>query len=233
MLTSIHAISLDIWKTILQSNPQFKPLQTQLFAKTFGTEVNTDWQNILKKADQKADILAESEGIDIGFVERLEFIAAASGLKMPDSSQEIERLYAHMETLFLAHPPVLLEKNLLDILAALQQKGLRLFLLSNTGFIKGRSMRKVLEKLKISFYIEKTVFSDEVGYAKPHPRIFEALCLASQLKPQNILHIGDNLLADYAGAKKFGITSLCYNPNNLYFANRIHQINSLTTLLHL
>lgn len=233
MYYQIKGISLDIWKTILQSNPTFKPLQVKLFAEALEVKADEQWIQIIKKADQEADKQAEASGSDVGFKERLEIIAELAQIPLKHSEKDIEEIYTKMEKLFLIHLPFLLEKNLLDILASLKTKGLQLFLVSNTGFVRGATMRKALEQLGISVYIDLALFSDEIGFAKPHPAIFGELCQKTTLQADEVLHIGDNLLADYTGARDYGMQSLCYNPNNLYFANEIHQIDSLNTLLRL
>jgi YjjG family noncanonical pyrimidine nucleotidase len=58
------------------------------------------------------------------------------------------------------------------------------------------------------------VISDEVGVAKPHPRIFEhALAVAGAKDKSAVLMIGDNFHADVGGALKFGIDACWFNPS--------------------
>ena len=50
------------------------------------------------------------------------------------------------------------------------------------------------------------IISEEVGYAKPDPRIFrDALKATGLTAPQQVMFVGDNPLADIAGAKAFGM----------------------------
>ena len=50
------------------------------------------------------------------------------------------------------------------------------------------------------------IVSEEAGYAKPDPRIFrDALIRAGLSKPEQVMFIGDNPLADIDGAKRFGM----------------------------
>ena len=52
------------------------------------------------------------------------------------------------------------------------------------------------------------IFSDEVGVSKPNIKIFEYLYentqKIKQLEKSKIIHVGDNIKADYEGALKFG-----------------------------
>lgn len=49
------------------------------------------------------------------------------------------------------------------------------------------------------------VVSDAVGWRKPHSRIFEAVSAGLRALPNEILHVGDSLRADVAGAAGFGM----------------------------
>ena len=94
-------------------------------------------------------------------------------------------------------------------------------ILSNTAFIKGETLRKILNEITLSEYFDFLIFSDEVGYSKPNIEIFkmmwdEILKIrkdSSILKKEEVIHVGDNLSADIEGAKKFGFDSLQNNSN--------------------
>ena len=60
------------------------------------------------------------------------------------------------------------------------------------------------------------IISDEVGAAKPDPRIFEILMEeAGDYRKEEILMIGDSLTSDIAGAAAAGIPNCWYNPDGL------------------
>ncbi len=68
----------------------------------------------------------------------------------------------------------------------------------------------------MSPYIRALVISEEVGVAKPDPRIFAAALKAlGCTDPTQALMIGDSLKADVAGASQSGIDSCWYNPHHL------------------
>jgi len=56
-----------------------------------------------------------------------------------------------------------------------------------------------------------TVFSDEVGYNKPHRIMFETALKVLGGKPSKGLHIGDLLQTDIAGAKAVGMKAVWLN----------------------
>ncbi len=69
------------------------------------------------------------------------------------------------------------------------------------------------KNLNLSNYSETLVISEEVGAAKPHPKIFNhALGLLKTTKDAALM-IGDSLTSDGEGARKLGMPFCWYNPN--------------------
>ena len=68
----------------------------------------------------------------------------------------------------------------------------------------------------IDKYLSFQLYSDEMGYSKPNIKVYEQLFSeVSKLKPitkGEILHIGDNPIADLWGATNFGITGRLLLP---------------------
>lgn len=54
-------------------------------------------------------------------------------------------------------------------------------------------------------YFVGAVSAEEVGHPKPDPRIFEAACQRLGLRPDQVLHIGDDPELDGLGAKRAGL----------------------------
>ncbi len=60
------------------------------------------------------------------------------------------------------------------------------------------------------------VVSDEVGVAKPHPKIFDAAFeLAGHPPRDRVAIVGDSLTSDMAGGRAYGITTVWVNPAGL------------------
>ena len=61
------------------------------------------------------------------------------------------------------------------------------------------------------------IVSEEVGYAKPDPRIFlDALKLTGLASPEQVMFIGDNPRSDIDGAKRFGMKAAWVNRGRKY-----------------
>ena len=61
------------------------------------------------------------------------------------------------------------------------------------------------------------IVSEEVGYAKPDPRIFwDALTAAGLTMPERVMFVGDNPQADIDGAKRIGMMAAWVSREKQY-----------------
>ncbi|MDB6020990.1 MAG: HAD-superfamily hydrolase [Pedosphaera sp.] len=89
----------------------------------------------------------------------------------------------------------------LDSLAA---RGINLGIISNWD----ERLRPLLARLGLAEYFETIIISCEVGFTKPSPVIFEQAAKRLGLAPKFILHVGDSVQHDVAGAKGAGYGAL-------------------------
>ena len=71
-------------------------------------------------------------------------------------------------------------------------------------------MRKFLIGENLEQYIDFHIYSDEMRISKPNPSVFQEvknLIKNKDLNLNQILHIGDNPIADYKGARDFGFNA--------------------------
>jgi putative hydrolase of the HAD superfamily len=99
-----------------------------------------------------------------------------------------------------------------EALAALQARGIRLGIVSNTGRTPGVVLRRILERHDMLRYFDTVAiaYSDEVGYRKPDGRIFARALEALGVSAARAVHIGDNPDADVAGAQAAGMRAAHY-----------------------
>ena len=86
----------------------------------------------------------------------------------------------------------------------LKQLGLRLAVVSNWD----ERLRPLLRALNLDAYFDAIIVSAEVGATKPSPIIFNAVAAALGVAPSAILHVGDSVEADVAGAEAAGMRAL-------------------------
>ncbi|MHA2366061.1 MAG: HAD family hydrolase [Candidatus Hodarchaeales archaeon] len=76
---------------------------------------------------------------------------------------------------------------------------------------------KVLDRVGIKSYFRRIIFSGNIGKAKPHPEIFEEA--VQDINKDEILHVGDNPIADVDGAQRCGLKALWVHSRE-HFRNR-------------
>ncbi len=110
-------------------------------------------------------------------------------------------------------------------------KEYRMLLLTN-GLAKVQ--RKRLSLSPISKYFEDIVISEELGIAKPDPRIFSySLEKLNFAEKEKVIMIGDSLNSDIRGGVAYGIDTCWYNPYNENLSEEClpsYQINKLEEL---
>jgi YjjG family noncanonical pyrimidine nucleotidase len=65
----------------------------------------------------------------------------------------------------------------------------------------------------IEGFFSAILISEEMGFAKPDPRFFQAACAALDLPPADLLCVGDSPVTDVGGALSAGIDACWYAPD--------------------
>jgi len=92
----------------------------------------------------------------------------------------------------------------LPLLRAIRARGLRALVVSNFD----ARVRGILDGLAMTPWIDAVTISSEAGAAKPDPAIFRVALTTSGLAPADVLHVGDTVREDWAGARAAGIRVL-------------------------
>lgn len=77
-----------------------------------------------------------------------------------------------------------------------------------SNFTHAESARAVLSEAGLDRHMSSIVISEEVGIRKPRAEIFEAMVDSLDVPAREILHVGDSLTADVAGAAGLGMHTL-------------------------
>jgi putative hydrolase of the HAD superfamily len=81
----------------------------------------------------------------------------------------------------------------------------RVLLAVCSNFSHGETARYVLDRAGLLEHFHEVVISDEVGIRKPRAEIFTAVLERLGLSAEQVIHVGDNLAADVAGAAAVGM----------------------------
>ena len=219
-LENLKHISFDLWLTLIRSNPEFKPLRNKLFLDFFGIKKGLDEvSEAFLHYDQLFNRINEKTGRNVHYSEMLFVILDHLGIDTELVGKEDMALYyGQMEILFFNHHPLLLNKDTASILDKIRDSGCGINILSNTGFILGKTLRTLLQTLEIGHYFDFQLYSDETGYSKPSQLFYEQVFTAANnpgiIKKHEVLHVGDNKIADIEGATRFGFKAALIDDQN-------------------
>ena len=203
-------LSFDLWLTLIKSNPEFKIKRNQLFKDFF--EINQSIDKVsqtIRYYDVLCNSINEKTGLNFDTFEIYYLILSALNVNINDIDKpRLNEFYSETELLFMNYKPILIDENTSQLFADIESQEKSINLLSNTAFIKGTTLRKLLQYYNLESYFSFQIYSDETGFSKPNPKmfqlVFDQINGYMEIQKNEILHIGDNLIADYNGAKSFG-----------------------------
>jgi len=104
--------------------------------------------------------------------------------------------------------------EVMSVLNSLKSLDVRMGIVSNTtnpGFMKENEMRAV----GLKPFFEFAIYSSDTPFRKPHPSIFEMAIESLNMKPEEILFVGDNFKLDVIGAQNVGMKSAWINRGRI------------------
>ena len=220
--------SFDLWLTLIRSNPEFKNKRNLLFKDFFEIDSSIERvSEVVRYYDVLCNNINEKTGLNLSTYEIYYLILNA--LEVDLSLNDVNRLgefYQETETLFFNYKPELIFPHIKLQFEEIVNEGKSINILSNTGFIKGKSLRKIIAYYELDSSIDFQIYSDEVGFSKPNKEIFDLMLNKitknRKIHLSDIVHIGDNPKADIIGASSIGIHTLLINSNN----------NSITSIIN-
>lgn len=225
-LYKFRHISFDLWLTLIRSNPEFKNKRNLLFKDYFSIDKPIEEVALaIRKFDILTNSINEKAGKNFDTFEIYYLILDALGIDIElYSNKHLAEFYALTDALLMDYKPVLLQDSIPTLLKSLHGQGTTLNILSNTAFIKGSSLRKVLAHYGLDNYFSFQLYSDETGFSKPSPNMYrcayDEILKIGAISKEEVLHIGDNKVSDYDGALNFGfkahlITNTPVNEHHL------------------
>jgi putative hydrolase of the HAD superfamily len=102
-----------------------------------------------------------------------------------------------------------------DVPAALddlKKRGLKLGLISNVE----RDMTDTLAKLGLSSKLDVVVTSQDAGFTKPQPEIFQYALKRASVQPAEAVYVGDQYQVDIGGAQNAGMQGILLDREDYY-----------------
>jgi HAD superfamily hydrolase (TIGR01509 family) len=158
-------------------------------------EVARVWRRVLERSSTAEEL---AKGRDLSNARHREvwtalYEAAGCERLAPGLSGELYALTVSAES-WDAFP------DTLPTLKGLRERGLRLGIVSDTGF----DLRPALDRLGLSPFLDTVVMSYEYGVCKPAATVFRTACDRLGVRPDRTLMVGDNPLTD-SGAVAAGM----------------------------
>ncbi len=144
--------------------------------------------------------------------------------------QEVQRIKAGYWQRYLAasYPT----EGLSEVLIHLKQElNLPLGIVSN--FIVPGGVGDLLRLHNLQDHFQVVVNSSDIGWKKPSEQIYQFAIQACGFKPDEILFVGDNPMADYDGPRLVGIQPVLFDPNDEHtsYERRIRDMGELKKFL--
>lgn len=158
-------------------------------------EVERVWGRVLDRSSTAEEL---AKGRDLSNTRHREvwmalYNAAGCERLAPGLSEELYALTVSAES-WEAFP------DTLPTLKAVRERGLRVGIVSDTGF----DLRPAMDQLGLSPFLDAVVMSFEQGVCKPATSVFLTACEQLQVDPARTLMVGDNPLTD-SGAVAVGM----------------------------
>jgi putative hydrolase of the HAD superfamily len=92
--------------------------------------------------------------------------------------------------------------------------GYKCCIATNAGISDTAAMVKALKRVGADGYFTYFFSSRDLGFEKPDPRFFEAICRETGIAQGECVMTGNDYLKDICGARDAGIRAVLYNPSN-------------------
>ena len=207
-------ISFDLWLTLIKSNSEFKKKRNLLFKDFFEVDNAIEKvSEVIRYYDVLCNNINEKTGLNIDTFEIYYLILKGLNVNLEEIGiDKLDQFYKETESLFMEFKPDLIYPKIQTLFKQIVDEEKTLSILSNTAFIKGLTLRKLMSHYELENYFSFQIYSDETGFSKPSQEMFKLVYNEiksfKSLEKKEVLHIGDNKIADYNGAIEFGFDAL-------------------------
>ena len=207
----LEAITFDLWGTLVTySDPEQEVRRKQLRIESMlnrlislGYSVSLNQvTNAYECSGEKIEKSRESLR-ELDTKTHLAFFLECLGIDKHSKEllSTLEKPYAEAS---LTEVPRLME-NAKETINAVKNMKYKIGLISNVGRTPGRVIRVYLKNYNLLDEFDTVSFSDEIGFRKPHEKIFLQTLSKLRVSANEAMHVGDDPYADIYGAKKAGM----------------------------
>lgn len=209
----IQAITLDFWDTLYDGDnlPERLAVRQRAIAallEEYGLSLaEEEVARVYSESAREADRWWREEHRGYTTADRLHWMIERLGGRPRPHCDRVAAACDAVDAALLQYPPPLLP-GAADAVRTLAAH-VPLAIISDTGFASGRAQDALLEQDGLLTFFRATVYSMDVGYAKPRPEPFAAAVDALGLSsPSVAIHVGDNERTDVRGALASGLRAI-------------------------
>ncbi len=214
----IRAITFDLWDTVFVDDSDEakradqglfpKPIERRNLVEKFLKQTNPVARELIDIAYDTTDAAFRQVwyGQNITWTVHKRLAVLLKGLNRELGGGEMDELVRLHEDMELGPRPDI-AAGVAEVLEELHGR-YRLGVISDAIFSPGRALRQLLEHYDLLKYFESFVFSDEIGFAKPTPVLFESAASELGVELAQVVHIGDREAKDIAGPHGVGAKAI-------------------------
>ncbi len=211
----IKAVFFDLYNTLVTYDPPREVIEARIL-KEFGIEVSPE---ALLRPITTADDFIYKEHARFPISKRSKEETTAlymqyHGIVLKEAGLEAsEKLIAGILGKWMSFDlKMVLFDDVALALTGLKERGLVLGLISNVD----RDIAPFYQGLGLSAWLQVMVTSQEVGFNKPHPEIFQAALKQAGVKPEEAIYVGDQYKIDVLGANGVGMVGILLDRGGFF-----------------
>jgi 2-haloalkanoic acid dehalogenase type II len=211
----IQAVFFDLYQTLVHYQPSQEELEAAAL-KNLGIEVTaamlrhpmlTGNEFIYQQIARRPLSQRSREETMALYAEYQRIVLKEAGLAADE--KVVLRLLGMMQQ---AKMNLVLFDDVMSALDDLKKRILKLGLISNIE----QNMTATLDKLGLSSKLDIVVTSQDAGFTKPQPEIFQYALKKSGVKPAEAVYVGDQYQVDVIGAKSAGMQGILLDRDDYY-----------------
>ena len=208
----LRALTFDYWDTLYEGGalPERVALRRTAVGALLGAYGRAmpeeQLRALYEESGEEAERWWSEEQRGYTTSDRLRWILERAAIEPREGCQHMAAAADAVDNALLMLPPAMLAGAWSTLRTLARQ--FTLAVISDTGFASGRAQDRLLEKDAARELFAATIYSMDVGLAKPSPEIFASAVQTLGIAPGEILHIGDNERTDVRGALAAGFRAI-------------------------
>lgn len=234
-LNEIHAILFDLDGTLRYNRPRFNDILAKYAIEYGAPDTRQDrcraerWMHYYwaQSSDVQLDMANYGELNQAFWENHTRRYLIAYGHPPDQAAQVAVEIHRRMSIEYNPKPWV--PPEVFEVLHTLKAAGFLLGIVSN----RTDPLDDELQRLGLDNYIDLTLTAGEVNSWKPDTGIFLQAVLRLQVRPAEVLYVGDNYYADVIGARNAGLRPVLLDPDELFPEVECEVIHELKDLISL